>query len=51
MLLKVFDGGHFPGFVQEVRKSFKQVKVVKPDASRDRSREVYVVALDKKLSI
>ncbi len=48
MLLKVFDGGHFPRFVQEVKQAFKEVKIVKPDASRDRSREVYVVALNKK---
>lgn len=47
MLLKVFDGGEFPGFVKEVKAHFVDVKIVKPDASRDRSREVYVIAFQK----
>lgn len=49
MLLKVFDGGEFPAFVKEVKMYFADVKIVKPDASRDRSREVYVIAFQKKL--
>lgn len=48
LLLKVFDGGEFPGFVKEVKAHFAEVKIVKPDASRDRSREVYVIGTNKK---
>ena len=42
---KVFQGEDFPGFVTEVRKLFKQVKVVKPKSSRSESREVFVLGL------
>ncbi len=50
LLLKVFDGGEFPGFVKEVKAHFAEVKIVKPDASRDRSREVYVIGTNKKVT-
>lgn len=42
--VKVFQGVGFDEFMRQVRKAFKNVKVRKPDASRPRSREVYVVA-------
>ncbi len=42
---KVFQGDGSDAFVNDVRSSFKQVKIRKPRASRPRSREVYVVAL------
>jgi len=48
VLLKVFDGREFPAFIKELGVTFESVKVVKPEASRDRSREVYVVCLRKK---
>ena len=41
---KVFQGEGFDSFVRELRSQFQQVKIRKPDASRSRSREVYVVA-------
>lgn len=41
---KVFQGEGFDPFVRELRSQFQQVKIRKPDASRSRSREVYVVA-------
>ena len=41
---KVFQGEGFDAFVRELRSQFKNVKIRKPDASRARSREVYVVA-------
>jgi len=43
-LVKVFQGEGFDGFVQRCRKAFKKVLVRKPDASRPRSREVYLLA-------
>jgi len=43
-IVKVFMGGEFDLFIKEVRKLFKFVKTRKPDSSRSRSREVYLVA-------
>lgn len=41
---KVFHGEGYDQFVKELRTSFTKVVIRKPDASRSRSREVYVVA-------
>jgi 23S rRNA (uridine2552-2'-O)-methyltransferase len=41
---KVFHGEGCDDYVKEVRTSFEKVVIRKPDASRPRSREVYVVA-------
>jgi len=43
-VVKVFQGDGFDAFVKETRKVFKTVKTRKPDSSRARSREVYLVA-------
>lgn len=43
-LCKVFHGEGFDGFIRELRGCFASVVTRKPDASRGRSREVYVVA-------
>lgn len=43
-IVKVFMGTDFDAFIVEVRKLFKAVKIRKPDSSRARSREVYLVA-------
>ncbi|WP_028863719.1 23S rRNA (uridine(2552)-2'-O)-methyltransferase RlmE [Psychromonas aquimarina] len=43
-IVKVFMGADFEAFMGEVRKVFKTVKTRKPDSSRSRSREVYLVA-------
>jgi 23S rRNA (uridine2552-2'-O)-methyltransferase len=40
---KVFHGEGYDDYVKEVRTSFDKVVIRKPDASRARSREVYVV--------
>jgi 23S rRNA (uridine2552-2'-O)-methyltransferase len=42
-LVKVFQGHHFADFLSEMRKNFKLVSARKPDASRDRSPEVYLL--------
>lgn len=44
LVVKVFQGEGFDEFVKQARKDFSSVAVVKPKASRSRSREVYVVA-------
>jgi 23S rRNA (uridine2552-2'-O)-methyltransferase len=41
---KVFQGVGYDEFLKDVRTSFEKVVVRKPDASRPRSREVYIVA-------
>ncbi|MBL1378258.1 23S rRNA (uridine(2552)-2'-O)-methyltransferase RlmE [Zobellella iuensis] len=48
-VVKVFQGAGFDEFLLEVRRSFGVVKVRKPDSSRPRSREVYIVATGFKL--
>jgi 23S rRNA (uridine2552-2'-O)-methyltransferase len=42
-LVKVFQGYGFTDFLLEMRKTFKEVDSRKPDASRDRSPEVYLL--------
>ena len=41
---KVFQGEGFEEFVRDARNAFGRVRVIKPDASRAASREVYLVA-------
>lgn len=48
-VVKVFQGEGFDEYLREIRSLFKIVKVRKPEASRDRSREVYIVAMGYKL--
>lgn len=43
-LVKVFQGSGFEQLVAEIRSRFVQVMVRKPEASRSRSNEVYLVA-------
>lgn len=43
-LAKVFQGEGFDEFLKELRGSFKRVVTRKPEASRARSREVYLLA-------
>ena len=44
-LAKIFQGPDFHGLLPEVKKTFTQVKVVKPAASRKQSKEVYILAM------
>ncbi len=48
-LVKIFQGDGFDICLQEIRSLFTKVKIRKPDASRNRSREVYIVATGWKL--
>ncbi|MFD2179870.1 23S rRNA (uridine(2552)-2'-O)-methyltransferase RlmE [Veronia pacifica] len=48
-VVKVFQGEGFDQYLAEIRKMFKAVKIRKPDSSRARSREVYIVATGYKL--
>ncbi|HET9662661.1 MAG TPA: SAM-dependent methyltransferase, partial [Burkholderiales bacterium] len=42
-LVKAFHGAGFDAFLRTMRERFLQVSVRKPEASRSRSREVYVL--------
>ncbi|AJR01906.1 ribosomal RNA large subunit methyltransferase E [Hafnia paralvei ATCC 29927] len=48
-LVKVFQGEGFDEYLTQIRSLFTKVKIRKPDASRARSREVYIVATGRKL--
>lgn len=45
---KVFQGEGFDPFLLATRQLFKQVNVRKPNASRNRSREVYIVGKERR---
>lgn len=44
LLLKIFQGSGFDEFLRNLRTKFKPVVIRKPDASRSRSAEVYLLA-------
>jgi 23S rRNA (uridine2552-2'-O)-methyltransferase len=48
-LIKIFQGEGFDAFLKLIRYHFKDVSVRKPKASRDRSREIYIVARNIKI--
>jgi len=48
-LVKIFHGEGFDDYVREARGIFTKVVVRKPDASRSRSREVYLLARGHKV--
>ena len=43
-IVKVFQGDGFDVYVKNARKVFKKVSIIKPKASRPRSKEVYLLA-------
>ena len=47
-IAKLFMGGDFDQFRAEVRTVFSDVKVVRPDATRQASMEIYLVGLNKR---
>ncbi|RYV03367.1 23S rRNA (uridine(2552)-2'-O)-methyltransferase RlmE [Shewanella sp. OPT22] len=47
--VKVFQGEGFDQYMKDVKNAFKVVKARKPESSRARSREVYLVATGYKL--
>lgn len=44
LLIKMFQGEGFDQFLLNLRKEFKEITVRKPEASRSRSAEVYLLA-------
>lgn len=47
-LCKTFQGGETNILIKDLKKHFKMVKVTKPEASKKRSKEVYIIAKFKK---
>ncbi len=45
---KVFQGEDFPDFVRECKEMFGSVKIVKPESSRQESREVFVMGVSRR---
>lgn len=50
-LVKVFQGSSFEQFLRTMRASFKKVVARKPEASRNRSNEIYLLGLKKQKRI
>lgn len=48
-VVKIFQGEGFDAYLKQIKTLFNKVKIRKPDASRARSREVYIVATGRKL--
>lgn len=48
-LIKVFQGSGFQELVQGARRRYRRVKLVKPQASRSRSPEIYLLAMQFRL--
>ena len=44
LLVKVFQGGEFASLLKELKGMFREVRTLKPAASREESRETYLLA-------
>ena len=44
LLVKVFLGEEFAGLLKEMKSRFREVRTLKPAASRGESRETYLLA-------
>lgn len=43
LLMKIFTGPDMDKFIKELKKHFRKVLISKPTASRDRSKETYII--------
>ena len=46
-LCKVFQGRYFKKLLDDIKRSFKFVKPVKPEASKKESKEIYIIGIGK----
>lgn len=46
-LCKIFQGGDFKSFSNDVRQSFRHQKTFKPQSSRKASKEIFIIGVDK----
>lgn len=44
LVMKVFEGEEYPRLLRETQRAFAEVKGLKPEASRDASREMFIIA-------
>lgn len=44
LAMKVFEGSEYPQLLKDTQAMFREVKGLKPEATRDVSREIYIVA-------
>ena len=51
LLVKVFQGSGFQEFLRELRSRFMHVMTRKPEASRGRSNELYLLGKERKAGI
>lgn len=42
---KVFQGDLLDNFIREIKRSFREVRIVKPEASKRRSAEIYILGV------
>ena len=47
-MVKTFMGSGFEDYVKKLRGLFNTVKIEKPDSSRDRSAEFFLIGLEKR---
>ena len=50
LLIKLFQGKGTDDFLDEVRKLFRTVRIIKPKASKTNSREIYMLATKMKVN-
>ena len=48
--MKLFQGSGSDSFIKELKKMYNKVSIIKPKASRPKSREIYLVALEYNLN-
>lgn len=48
-LAKLFHGSEFHRLLAEIKKQFGLTRVVRPEATRKQSREIYILAMNRKL--
>jgi len=48
LMVKTFMGSGFDGFIKQFRASFAKTIIEKPDSSRDRSSELFIIGLKKR---
>jgi 23S rRNA (uridine2552-2'-O)-methyltransferase len=45
---KIFQGSDFDALVQELKRRFRRVRGIKPRATRKQSKEIYLLAMERK---
>ncbi len=51
LLVKIFQGSDFQNYIKELRKYYDKVAVIKPKSSRKESKEIFILASNKKANL